>query len=115
MAERSAWSTPAPVSIASAPSVGVMPTRVDEVLGEAAETVAAHLAVGAVGVDDYHPRGSDIGVLGNQDAVRTDAEMPVADTRRERRPVNLVEVRILAEGVDQQEIVPCALDFEKRN
>ena len=89
------------------------PDTLDQVLGEAAEAVAAHLAVGAVGVDNHHPRRRGVRVLGDQDAVGADAEMPIADARRERRPIDIVQVRVLTQRVDQQEVVARALHFEE--
>ena len=55
-----------------------------DVLGDAADAVAAHLAFGAVGVEHPHP---GIGPLGGHDqdqAVAADAEVAVADGARQR-------------------------------
>ena len=49
------------------------------VFGEAADTVTAHLALGAIDVEHPH---ADISVVGREDedeAVGADAAMPVAD------------------------------------
>ena len=85
----------------------------DQIFGEAAEAVAAHLAVGAVGVDDGHPRGGRFGVFNQQDAVGADAEVAVADFGRGGGPVELEAFSERAAGVDQDEIVARALDFEE--
>ena len=87
----------------------------DEVFGETAEAVAAHLAVGAVGVDDRHARGGGLGVLDEQDAVGADPEVPVADPRGSGGPVELQAIGQRTARVDQHEVVACALDFEKWN
>ena len=91
------------------------PGALDEVFGETAEAVAAHLAVGAVGVDDRHAGGGGLGVLDEQDAVGADPEVPVADSRGGGGPVELQAVGERAARVDQHEVVACALDFEKWN
>ena len=95
--------------------MGAIPARSTRVFGEAAEAVAAHLAVGTVGVDDPHARGGGLGVLDEQDAVGADPEVPVADSRSRGRPVELQAIRQRAARVDQHEVIACALDFEKWN
>jgi len=56
----------------------------NQILGEAAEAVAAHFTVRAVRVDDHHASRCDIGVLRDQDAVSADAKVAITNARRQR-------------------------------
>ena len=59
----------------------------DDVLGEAAYTVAAHLTLRAVGVEHHHLQVSHIGIGNENQPVAAHAEVPVAHLPRERGPV----------------------------
>ena len=50
-----------------------------EVLGDAADAVAAHLAFGAVGVEHPHPGVGPLGRHDQDQAVAADPEMAIAD------------------------------------
>src|SRR5262249_14142180 len=79
-----------------------------DVLGDAAQPVAAHFRLAAVGVVHPHPR---VGLprRANQDqAVAADAEMPVADRARERCRIS---GEPLGETIDVNVIVAAALHF----
>ena len=61
----------------------------DGVLGEAADAVAAHLALRAVGVEHHHLEVSHVGVGDENQPIAADAEMPVAHLARKLGPVML--------------------------
>ena len=57
------------------------------VFGEAADAVAAHCALGAVGVEHPHFEVGDVGVHNQDEAVAAHAEVAVADGAGEGAPV----------------------------
>src|SRR6185436_3765621 len=76
-----------------------------DVLADAADAVAAHRSLGAVGVEHDHP---EVGLLrgGDQDeAVGADAGVAVADRDRQRRGIG----DLLLEGVDVDVVVAGAV------
>ena len=60
---------------------------VEEILGDAAHAVAAHLALGAVGVEHSHPRVRALGRHDHDHAVAADAGVAVAHGTCERERV----------------------------
>ena len=76
----------------------------DGVLRQAADAVAAHLGLGAVGVEDAHSYRCLVGRQDEQDAVGADAEVTVAHGDGESRPVALVALRF-----DEDEVVAGAV------
>ena len=82
---RSSVRTPRPVSTVTASLPGQ--AVVVDVLGHAADAVAAHLRLGAVGVEHPHPRVGPLRGHDQDQAVGADAEMPVADRHRQPRGI----------------------------
>ena len=74
---RSSVSTPRPVSIVTS-RLGGNAVVVD-ILGHAADAVAAHLAFAAVGVEHPHPGVGPFRRADQDQAVAADAEVPIAD------------------------------------
>ena len=77
-------------------------------LGEAADAVAAHLALGAVHVVHPHPDGGALRRRDDDEAVGADAEVAVGYAPRDLGPVAL-----LVQAVDVDVVVACALEFRE--
>ena len=77
-------------------------------LGEAADAVAAHLALGAVHVVHAHPYRSALRRRYDDEAVRADAEMAVGYAPGDVRPVVL-----LVQAVDVDVVVARTLEFRE--
>ena len=75
---------------------------VGDIRGEAAHSVAAHLRLTAVGVDQPHPQVGAAALLDQEDAVGADAGSPAADPPCQRRPVDGRGITV----VDDDEVVP---------
>ena len=75
---------------------------VHRVFGDAADAVAAHLRLGAVGIDDPHGYVRALSRQDIEDAVRTDAEMTVADLLA---PCRIHRDRV-GDAVEDDEVVP---------
>ena len=85
--------------------VGRQAVVVDE-LGDAADAVAAHLRLAAVGVEHAHLRVGDLGGADEDEAVAADAEVPVADAPGE---LGGVGGRRLADAIDVDVVVADAV------
>ncbi|MNY10207.1 hypothetical protein D3C86_1431680 [compost metagenome] len=81
-----------------------------QVAREAAQAVAAHLGLGAVGVDHAHPEVGHLGGQHEQEAVRADPEVAIAKRRGEGL---IVEGGPIAEAVDDDEVVARPLHLGK--
>ena len=79
-----------------------------DVSGDAADAVAAHLGLAAVGVEDPHPRVGFLRWTDQDQPVSPDAEMPIADRSAERRRIAR---RRSAEAIDVDIVVAAALHF----
>ena len=80
-----------------------------DVLADAAAGVAAHVALGAIGVEHAHAEVRRIGGTDEHQPVRAHAEVPVADARGERAGV----VHMLLKRIDIDVVVADALHFGK--
>jgi hypothetical protein len=82
-----------------------------DILGEATNTVAAHLHLAPVGVVNLHLEVSDFRWSNRQELVRADAEATMAEL-----PGDRVEVFDLAlETIDKNEVVAAAMHLGKLN
>ena len=86
---------------------------VEHELDEAADTVAAHLRLGAVGVEDAHPPVREIRGQDGDQPVRADPEVPVADALGEGRP-RLIGARLALAGVVHDEVVAGPVHLPER-
>jgi len=77
-----------------------------QVLGDAADAVAAHLAFGAVGVEHAHPGTRPLGWHDQDEAVGSDPEMAIAHGDRQLRGI---PGRRLAERLDVYVVVAKAV------
>src|SRR5581483_9496225 len=78
-------------------------------LRQAANTVAAHLGLGAVRVEDAHPHIRTLGRQRQDQAIGADTEMAVARLGGERRPVALAG----GGAVQQDEVVAGAVQLRE--
>lgn len=100
---------PARVSATRLPEATSRQLAIDEVLGEAAHAVAAHLSQGAVGVDVVHVAVSLFRESRphEDDAVGADAEVAVAQIRH----LLVGQIKSAVAIVDEDEIVPETVQF----
>src|SRR5690242_18494543 len=80
------------------------------IFGHAANAVAAHLRLAAIGVVHAHTRVGLVGRTDKDQAIAADAEMAVADSATESG--RIVRHRI-PEAIDVDVIVPAALHFRE--
>ena len=82
-----------------------------DILGEAADAVAAHLRFGAVRVEHPHPKRRGLARQDQDHAVRADAELAVAQERRPALRLLGQRLAFFAQAVDHDEVVADAVHF----